>query len=146
MWNLVIRFGLVIRSDIEDKDNIALTMTVKDVLLGKADFSAADSMLVKLSEKHGLDMKNADGCEPIPNALTQFAVKAVNSVLTTLKTGTIEVAYDIADILQALPDVSCLSDKKAVKEFNNTYINALAEKWDNLNLVPKLSVIGQSDK
>ena len=78
--------------------------------------------------------------------MTQFAVKAVNSVLTTLKTGTIEVAYDIADILQALPDVSCLSDKKAVKEFNNTYINALAEKWDNLNLVPKLSVIGQSDK
>ena len=142
MWNLVIRFGLVIRSDIEDKDNIALTMAVKDALLGKADFAAADSLLVKLSEKHGLNMENAVNCETIPDELSQFAVKAVNSVLTTLKTGTIEVAYDIADILQALPDISCLSDKKAVKEFNKTYIIPLAEKWDNLGLVQKLSVIG----
>ncbi len=142
MWNLVIRFGLVICSDIEDKDNIALTMAVKDALLGKADFAAADSLLVKLSEKHGLNMENAVNCETIPDELSQFAVKAVNSVLTTLKTGTIEVAYDIADILQALPDISCLSDKKAVKEFNKTYIIPLAEKWDNLGLVQKLSVIG----
>ena len=142
MWNLVIRFGLVIRSDIEDKDNIALTMAVKDALLGKADFAAADSLLVKLSEKHGLNMENAVNCETIPDELSQFAVKAVNSVLTTLKTGTIEVAYDIADILQALPDVSCLSDKKAVKDFNKAHVIPLAEKWDNLGLVSKLPVIG----
>ena len=146
MWNLLARYGLTLRTDIEDKENIALTTAVKNTLQGKTDFDETEMFLIKIAEKHGLHIEKNENFQPLPEELMAFALKSVNSILTTLKTNTIEVAYDISDILQALPDLSYLSDKNNVKDFNKSYIIPLAEKWDNLNLVPKLSVIGQSVK
>ncbi|MBR5682367.1 MAG: hypothetical protein IKW96_03665 [Ruminococcus sp.] len=70
----------------------------------------------------GLLNRELEVRECVPNAETAFVLASLKELRKALHDGSTGSAYDIADILQALPEKEYLSDKKAVSAFNRTYI------------------------
>ena len=58
----------------------------------------------------------------VPNMATAFVLTSIRELRKALHDGEIGFAYDIADIMQAIPENEYISDKKAVSAFNRTYI------------------------
>ena len=66
--------------------------------------------------------------ECVPNEATAFAVTSVRELYKALTERDLGLAYDIADILQALPEKKFISDKRSVSDFNKIYIKQFNKK------------------
>lgn len=140
MWEFLARIGVILRSDIENKLNIKIVSDLKDIFYG---LKTADELIEMLNEKKYLPEMNYEGWyvgSPVPNEETAFAVQSVNVLYTALCNGNTELAYDIADVIQALPEKRFLSDKVSVDAFNSIYIGTVNKKWKE-NILPELIVI-----
>ena len=129
MWEFLARIGVILRYDIENKINIKIVSDLKDIFYG---LKSADELIEMLNEKNYLPEMHYEGWyvgSPIPNEETAFAVQAVNVLYTALCNGNTELAYDIADVIQALPEKRFLSDKVSVDAFNSIYIGTVNKKW-----------------
>ena len=140
MWELLARIGVILRSDIENENNLKIISYLKDVFYGLKD---ADELIDMLNEKRYLPEMRYEGRYvgiPVPNEETAFAVQAVNVLYTSLCNGNTELAYDIADVIQALPEKRFLYDKVSVDCFNSVYIGSFNRKWKE-NILPELLVL-----
>ena len=102
-----------------------------------------DELLEMLNKRRYLPEMNYEGWyvgTPVPNEETAFVVQSVNVLHTSLKNGNYELASDIADVLQALPEKRFLSDKASIDIFNSIYIDNVNNKWKE-KLLPYLLVI-----
>lgn len=140
MWELLARIGVILRSDIDNKFNLKIVSTLKDVLYG---LKPADELIEMLNEKNYLPEMRYEGWfvgTPVPNEETAFVVQSVNVLYTALSNGNTELAYDVADVIQAMPEKRFLSDKVSVEVFNSVYIGTVNKKWKE-DIIPKLLVI-----
>ena len=64
----------------------------------------------------------------------------MNVLYTALTNGNSELAYDVADVIQALPEKRFLSDKVSVDAFNSIYIGTVNKKWKE-KILPDLLLI-----
>ena len=129
MWELLARIGSILRADIENKINLRIVTDLKDVFYG---LKTADELIEMLHEKRYLPEMNYEGWYvgiPVPNEETAFAVQSVNVLYTALSNGNTELASDVADVIQALPEKRFLSDKVSVDAFNSIYIGTVNNKW-----------------
>ena len=140
MWELLARIGSILRADIENKINLRIVTDLKDVFYG---LKTADELIEMLHEERYLPEMNYEGWYvgiPVPNEETAFAVQSVNVLYTALSNGNTELAYDVADVIQALPEKRFLSDKVSVDAFNSIYIGTVNNKWKE-KILPDLMVI-----
>lgn len=140
MWELLARIGAIIRSDIDNGFNVTIITDLKEVIYG---LRSADEFIEMLHKKKYLPEMDYEGWYvgiPVPNEETAFAVQAVNVLYMALSNGNTELAYDVADVLQALPEKRFLSDKLSVDAFNSIYIETVNRKWKE-DILPKLLLI-----
>ena len=140
MWEILARMGSILRSDIESDINIEIVTYLKDMLYG---LRSSDELIEMLNKKRYLPEMKREGWyvgSPIPNEETAFAVQSINIMFTALKNGNTELASDIADVWQALPEKRFLSDKTTIDIFNSVYVDNINRKW-NEQLLPKLLLI-----
>ncbi|WP_295085893.1 hypothetical protein [Ruminococcus sp.] len=67
--------------------------------------------------------------ECVPNVATAFVVTTINALRKALHEHDFRLSYDLADILQALPDNEYLCNKEDISSFNNTYIKKFNKKY-----------------
>ena len=140
MWEILARMGVILRSDINNEICIEITTYLKEMIYG---LKSADELLEMLYKKRYLPEMKYEGWyvgTPVPNEETAFVVQTVNVMYTALKNGNTELAYDIADLWQALPEKRFLSDKGSIDIFNSVYIENVNRKWKE-QLIPKLLLI-----
>ncbi len=140
MWELLARIGAILRADIDNKINLRIISDLKDAFYG---LKTADELIEMLHEKRYLPEMNYEGWyvgTPVPNEETAFAVQSVNVLYTALTNGNSELAYDVADVIQALPEKRFLSDKVSVDAFNSIYIGTVNKKWKE-KILPDLLLI-----
>ena len=90
-----------------------------DVRISAEDAVSVISSLLKCE----LEIK-----ECVPNEATAFTVISVKELRKALTERDLGLAYDIADILQALPEKKFISDKRSVSDFNKDYIKQFNKK------------------
>ena len=140
MWEILARMGVILRSDINNEISTEIVTYLKDMIYG---LKTADELLEMLNRKRYLPEMNYEGWyvgTPVPNEETAFVVQTVNVIHTALKNGNTELACDIADLWQALPEKRFLSDRNSIDIFNSVYIDNINRKWKE-NLIPKLLLI-----
>lgn len=140
MWEILARMGVILRSDINDEICLEIATALKEMLYG---LKKPDELLEMLNKRRYLPEMNYEGWyvgTPVPNEETAFVVQSVNVLHTSLKNGNYELASDIADVLQALPEKRFLSDKASIDIFNSIYIDNVNNKWKE-KLLPYLLVI-----
>ncbi len=140
MWSFLIDLGRILTFDINNKENVALVTTVREMFMGMRSCDSTYEFTNNFVQKYNCPLTVSKILRAVPNEETSFVVQTVNVLNTALKSGNFDVAYDIADVLKSLPDTEILKNKNAVRDFNKTHITVLNQKWENL-LVPKLLVI-----
>ncbi len=137
MWEILVKMGVILRSDINNDINPEIAAYLKDMLYGA---KTADDLIGMLkSRQYRLEI-NYDDLNTIPNEETAFAVHSINAMYDALKSGNTDLAYDIANVWQALSAIHLLSDKNSVDSFNSVYISNVNSKWKK-DILPKLLFI-----
>jgi len=91
---------------------------------------AAERLRAELyGESGNVFVGDSDVRRHIPNRITGLMLSSVNELLAALKSGSYELAGDIAGIISSLPDETLLADRDMMREFYRTRIMELNRKY-----------------
>ena len=130
MLDLIRKTAVFIRADVCSANSIRTAEVLESLIDGRLAEDAAVS-----------EISACLNCESrikycVPNNATAFVVFSLKALNKALSRNDFGLAYDIADILQALPEKEYLKDKKAVSLFNKTYIRKFNKK--HLSHLPEI--------
>ncbi len=130
MLDLIRKTAVFIRADIRSAKSIRTAEVLECLIDGSL---AEDAAVSEISACLNFESR-INYC--VPNNATAFVVFSVKALNKALSGNDFGLAYDIADILQALPEKEYLKDKKAVFSFNKTYILKFNKK--HLSHLPEI--------
>ena len=122
MTGLIKITAVSIRANVGSEDAMKAADTLADLTDGRISAEDAVSIISSLL-KSQLEIR-----ECVPNEATAFTVTCVKELRKALTERDLGLAYDIADILQALPEKKFISDKRSVSDFNKDYIKQFNKK------------------
>ena len=122
MTELIKATSVFIRANTGSEEALKASDALANAIDGAISLTSAVSVISSLLGREFL----VRDC--VPNGATAFAVNAVRELRKALRADEPGTAYDIADILQALPEKVYLTDKRAVSDFNRTYIAPFNKK------------------
>ena len=122
MTGLIKIAAVFIRANVDSEEALKAADTLVDLTDGRISAEAAASVISSLL-KCELEIR-----ECVPNEATAFVVNSVKELRKALTEHDLGLAYDIADILQALPEKKFISDKRSVSDFNKDYIKQFNKK------------------
>ncbi|HNZ98730.1 hypothetical protein [Ruminococcus sp.] len=122
MTDIIRKAAVFIRANAESAQGQRAAAALADMIDGNI---TAEEGLAALSECLGCELQIKS---TVPNEATAFVVFSAREIRSAFDSGNAELAWNIADILQALPENMYLSDKKAVSAFNKTYIRKFNKK------------------
>lgn len=122
MTGLIKITAVFIRANVDSGEALKAADTLADLTDGRISAEDAVSIISSLL-KSQLEIR-----ECVPNEATAFAVTSIRELGKALHERDLGLAYDIADILQALHEKKFISDKRSVSDFNKVYIKQFNKK------------------
>lgn len=122
MTELIRTTAVFIRTNTDTAEALKAAVTLADAIDGNIPLSAAVSGLSALTGRKS-EVKDC-----VPNTATALVVSCIRELRSTLTVHNRELADDIADVLQALPENKYFSDKKTTAAFNSSCIDKFNTK------------------
>lgn len=137
IWKNLQRIFVFLRFDIKNKNNSNVIDIIIKVINNNNSNEEMCKMIVYIMPKwkgqlivEENEEQENEGQELIFNIqLKQFIIRALEVMKSNLLAQEYEIAYDIADILQALPDIVIANNKKGLKQYWKVYIKPFQKKW-----------------
>lgn len=132
MWENLHRIFVLLRYDIKNKNN----WKVVDILIKVIKDDASNESMCKLIVNvipnwyEQLKIKGGSNNELFDNRnLKLYIIKALELLKNKILSQEYEMAYDIADMLQGLPDLKILNKKRKFRQYWKLYIRPFQKKW-----------------
>lgn len=132
LWKNFQRIFVFLRFDIKDKNNLH----VIDIIIKVIDNNIRNEEMCKMifyimpKWKGQLIVEDDECKEMIINIqLKLFIIRALELMKTSILKQEYEIAYDIVDMLQGLPEIVIANNKKGLKKYWKIYVNPFQRKW-----------------
>ena len=132
MWKNLERIFIFLRFDIKNKNN----SHVIDIIIKAINNNNSNEEMCKMifytmpKWKEQLILKEDERKELIfCMQLKQFIIRALELMKTNILIQEYEMAYDIADMLQGLPEIVIANNKKGLKQYWKIYVKPFQKKW-----------------
>ena len=122
MTELIRSAAIFIRANVDSDEALKTAEALAELTDGRIPAEAAVSVISSFLHR------DFEIREYVPNEATAFVVTSVKELHKALTERDLGLAYDIADILQALPESKLIGDKRSVSDFNKVYIKQFNKK------------------
>ena len=122
MTDIISLTAVFIRANTDYAEAVKAADTLAALTDGSIPPEAAVAVLSSLLGRK-LHIRNC-----VPNGATAFTVTSIKELRNALSRNDTGLAYDIADILRALPENKYFSDKRSISDFNKVYIEQFNKK------------------
>lgn len=132
MWINLQRIFVFIRFDIKDKNNSHVIDIIINAINNNIKNNEMCQMIFHLMPewKGQLIIEGNELQELIFNSkLKEFTIKALELMKTHITAQEYETAYDLADMLQGLPEIVIGNNKKGLKQYWKNYVKPFQKKW-----------------
>lgn len=132
MWKNLQRIFVFIRFDIKDKNNSHVIDTIINVINDNIRNNEMCHMIFYLMPrwKGQLIVEEGELQELIFNSkLKEFTIRALELMKTYIMAQEYELAYELADMLHALPEIVIDKNKKGLKQYWKNYVKPFQKKW-----------------
>ncbi|MBQ3583826.1 MAG: hypothetical protein IJA27_03850 [Lachnospiraceae bacterium] len=132
MWKNLQRIVVFIRFDIKNSNNPYIIEVITEAVKKniKNEEMCEKIYYIMPKWKKQLMVEDEEGQELLSNKkLKQFIIKALELMKYNILNQEYEIAYDIADMLQGLPENINISSKKDFKQYWKIYVTPFQKKW-----------------
>lgn len=132
MWKNLQRIFVFLRFDIKNKNNSQVIDILIEVINNNNKNKEMCKMICNIMPKwkEQLIVEEDEGQELIFNIkLKQFIIRALELMKTNILIQEYEIAYDIADMLQGLPEIIIANNKNGLKQYWKIYVKPFQKKW-----------------
>lgn len=132
LWKNLQRIFIFLRFDIKDKNNAHVIDIIIKVINNNIRNEEMCKMLFYIMPKweKQLIVEDSEEQEIIYNIhLGQFTIRALELMKISIINQEYEIAYDIADMLQGLPEIVIANNKKGLKQYWKIYVKSFQKKW-----------------
>ncbi|MBQ7776706.1 MAG: hypothetical protein IJ379_12375 [Lachnospiraceae bacterium] len=123
----IVKVAAYIRFDIRNINNKACLELIMLAIEGKItnlQFGQQISTLYKI-----ILQSETEEDEQVPKTIEDMVTRLCEALQSALNDCNYEFAYDIADIIQAIPDREYWYDKSSMKSWQKIYIRPVEKKW-----------------
>ncbi len=132
MWKNLQKIYVFLRFDIKDKNNSHVIDIIINVINNNISNEKMCRMIFYIMPKWKRQLmdEEGEGQELIFNIqIKQFIIRALELMKTNILIQEYEIAYDIADMLQGLPEIVIANNKKGLKKYWKIYVKPFQKKW-----------------
>lgn len=133
MWKNLQRIFVFLRFDIKAKHNSYIIDIIIKVINNNISNEEMCKMIFYIMPEweEQLIVEEGDVQELIFNIqLKQFIIRALELMKTNILIQEYEIAYDIADMLQGLPEIVIANNRKGLKQYWKIYVKPFQKKWN----------------
>lgn len=132
MWKNLQRIFVFLRFDIKNKNNSQIIDIIINVINNNTNNDEMCKMIFYIMPKwKGQLISEEDELQELifDMQLKQFIIRALELMKTNILIQQYEIAYDIADMLQGLPEIVIANNKKGLKQYWEIYVKPFQKKW-----------------
>ena len=123
----IVKVATYMRFDIRNINNKVCLELIMQAIEGNVtdvQFSQQIGTLYKI-----ILQSETEDDEQVPKAIEDMVTRLCEALKSALNACNYEFAYDIADIIQAIPEREYWYDKNAMKSWQKVYIRLVEKKW-----------------
>lgn len=132
MWKNLQRIFVFLRFDIKNENNYEIIdIIIKVINNNNSNNEMCEMILYTMPKWKGQLISEEDGMKELifDVQLKQFIIRALEVMKTNILIQQYEIAYDIADMLQGLPEIAIANNKKGLRQYWKVYVKPFQKKW-----------------